>query len=157
MSICCTASPRAAPTSRACPTAHSTSTSEQARPTRSGRLRSTTWTNSIRPLARSCALPHARISPGLVADHDVLPGPQAVQLDRHVLLAGAGPAAALPLVAAQELGDPAYLSEVVGVRRADGPAVGQPFELLDQLSGIWLEPAHGSLIIPYRVRSVSVE
>ena len=47
--------------------------------------------------------------PGVVADDDVLPGPQPVvgDLDQHVLLAGPGPAPPLLLVRAQQLGEPA--------------------------------------------------
>ena len=86
MSICWTSSPRAAPTSRAWPTAHSTSTSEQARPTR--RQVAVDDVEEQHPAAGPVV--DAPPRPDLavrVADHDVLPGPQAAlgDLDQHVV------------------------------------------------------------------------
>ena len=62
-------------------------------------------------------------------------------MHRHVLLAAAGPAAARLLVVAQQLGEAAYVAEVVGVRRTDRPASRQPLEPLDQLPRVGVEPA----------------
>ena len=91
------------------------------------------------------AVVHA--APGLdgavgVADHDVLAGAQAVlgHLDQHVVDAGAGPAATLALVPAQQVGQPRDLEPVGRVRGVDLPAVGQLGRELHELLRICLEP-----------------
>ena len=124
VSICCEVSPRAAPTSRAWPTAHSTSTSEQARPM------------SLRQVAghdvheeHPAAGPVVHAPPSLdltvrVAHHDVLAGAQPVlgDLDQHVVDPGARPAAAVALVVAQQVGQPGDLEPVRRVGRARPPS-----------------------------------
>ena len=124
-------------------TAHSTSTSEQARPTRSGRSRSTTCTKSIRPPARSCTLPQARISPSSsrTTTFSRVSRPWLGDLDQHVVDAGAGPAAAVPLVGAQQVGQPGEVGEVGRVGGVDAPVVVERRGRLDvELLGVALEP-----------------
>ena len=106
VSICCTARPRAAPTALACASAHSKSTSLHRSAWCSSSSRSTTWTKSIRPSARSWTLPHARISPS---------GSRTTRFSRVTRAVRrrprrgrpplrAGPAPTGTLVAAQQLG-----------------------------------------------------
>ncbi len=79
--------------------------------------------------------PVVNAAPGLdlavrVAHHDVLAGAQAVlgDLDQHVVDAGAGPAPALALVGAQEVGQPGDLETVrrVGACRPPSRPVARP-------------------------------
>ena len=91
------------------------------------------------------AAPGADLAVG-VADDDVLAHPQAVlgDLDEHVVDTGAGPAAAVPLVGAQQVGQPGDVEAVGGVGGADLPAGGQTgigAELgPDHQAGVALEP-----------------
>ncbi len=61
LSICCTASPRAAPTRTACASAHANRAAAHWSASSSAIERSTTCTNSILPSARSWTLPQATI------------------------------------------------------------------------------------------------
>ncbi len=81
-------------------------------------------------------------------------------LDQHVVDAGRGPAAALALVGAQQMGQARDIEPVTGIGGPDGPAGRQARDVAEHLLGVALEPVlvrdHDSLIMPHASRRGNV-
>ena len=97
-----------------------------ARPRPRARSRSTTWTKSIRPPARSCTLPQARISPSASRSTTFSRVRRPCsETSTSTSSTEARPAPPVPLVGAQQVGQPRQREPVGGVGRGDLPAAGQ--------------------------------